>query len=583
MLVDASRLRETREKINDLKLASRINFQGVDLSRDHSPGDRDRRTLPGRFVISDSPFAPWVLHEVGRRFNYVCVNHPAALNDVRGITITGQTSDGMRGAHGGLDRPIIGFSSAKRQDELSVEIATLSEEIARLERSVDEVRSTISRLGELKESYIYVRATHWESIDVAGIQAQQEDLVARRTRILGANDRLAQLKAEEARLIPQRDEAHREVVRNGDRLQLLEKQHGEIADRHDEVKRALWAIEEAGTVRLSGDLAGRLKVEFDKIVIEPSWRTMTDVRNKIRAALGDAVRRAEDEIKSHADALQSKFAAFLRMWPHPDLGETVAFYDGFHEILSELKSEGLHDRRARFTREINEWSGVDLLKLHGSYTDALDEIEQRLTPINDILKRLPFGAGRDRLALKQHYNETPEVIKFRRELRDLASNTTELDTDEAAANRFLALQRFMGKLRTSERDHLIDVRRHVSFEAERVNAEGVTQNVYVSIAGKSGGESQELIAFIVGAALRYQLGDEEWPRYAPVILDEAFIKSDESFTGRAVDAWQGLGFQLIVGAPDDKVNSIERHTHRVLCVTKNDRDHSHITELHDAP
>ena len=583
MLVDANRLRETREKVNNLKLSSRLNFQGVDLGRDHPAVDHDRRTLPGRFITSDSPFSGWVLHEIGKRFNYICVNHPADLSNVRGITITGQTSDGMRGAHGGLDKPIIGFSSAKRQAELSEEITALSGSIQRLEQAADELQTAIDRLDELKGSYIYLRATSWESIDVAGIEAQQDELKSRRERILGANNRLAQLKAEEEQLTPQREEAHSEVTRNSDRMKALETLHGEIVARHDEVKIAMWEIEEAGTVVLSDELSGRLKIEFDKFVIEPSWKTLPDVRDKIRASLGEAVRRAEEEIKSHADALQSKFGAFLRIWPRPDLGEAVAFYDEFHEILTELKSEGLHERRARFTREVNEWSGVDLLKLHGSYTEALNEIEDRLNPINDILKHLPFGAGRDRLALKQHYNETPEVAKFRRELRDLASNTTELDTDEAAANRFVALQRFIGKLRTSERDHLIDVRRHVSFEAERVNAEGITQNVYVSIAGKSGGESQELIAFIVGAALRYQLGDEEWPRYAPVVLDEAFIKSDESFTGRAVDAWQGLGFQLIVGAPDDKVNSIERHTHRVLCVTKNDRDHSHITELRDAP
>lgn len=61
---------------------------------------------------------------------------------------------------------------------------------------------------------------------------------------------------------------------------------------------------------------------------------------------------------------------------------------------------------------------------------------------------------------------------------------------------------------------------------------------------------QELIAFIVGSALRFQLGDQRRsrPRFAPVFLDEGFIKADGQFTARAVQAWRGLGFQLVIGA-----------------------------------
>jgi uncharacterized protein YPO0396 len=80
------------------------------------------------------------------------------------------------------------------------------------------------------------------------------------------------------------------------------------------------------------------------------------------------------------------------------------------------------------------------------------------------------------------------------------------------------------------------------------------------------------VAFIVGAALRFQLGDESRtrPRFAPVILDEGFVKADSKFAGRAVAAWKGLGFQLIIGAPWDKVTALEPHMNVVLSITKND-------------
>lgn len=108
---------------------------------------------------------------------------------------------------------------------------------------------------------------------------------------------------------------------------------------------------------------------------------------------------------------------------------------------------------------------------------------------------------------------------------------------------------------------------------------------YDSLGGKSGGETQELVAFIVGAALRYQLGDEtrSRPRFAPVFLDEGFVKSDSEFAGRAVRAWQSLGFQLIIGAPLDKVTALEPYMDLLLLVTKSAEDTRFVSELKDAP
>ena len=134
----------------------------------------------------------------------------------------------------------------------------------------------------------------------------------------------------------------------------------------------------------------------------------------------------------------------------------------------------------------------------------------------------------------------------------------------------------------SPRDLLLDVRKHVEITAVRITPDGVEVSTYSSLGGKSGGESQELVAFVVGAALRFQLGDESRtrPRFAPVFLDEGFVKSDSEFAGRAVAAWKGLGFQLIIGAPLDKVTALEPHMELVLSMTKNNATgYSYITPL----
>ena len=48
------------------------------------------------------------------------------------------------------------------------------------------------------------------------------------------------------------------------------------------------------------------------------------------------------------------------------------------------------------------------------------------------------------------------------------------------------------------------------------------------------------------------------PRFAPVFLDEGFVKADSEFAGRAVRAWKGLGFQLVVGVPQEQLEVVDK-------------------------
>ncbi|OIQ79593.1 hypothetical protein GALL_386690 [mine drainage metagenome] len=180
-------------------------------------------------------------------------------------------------------------------------------------------------------------------------------------------------------------------------------------------------------------------------------------------------------------------------------------------------------------------------------------------------------------------------MKFQRELRLLSSGSTMDLPDAEIEARFKRLRKFIALLRAtdrdgkpaSSRDFYLDVRKHVVITAVALDDAGIERASYASLGGKSGGETQELIAFIVGAALRYQLGDADstQPRFAPVFLDEGFVKSDAEFAGRAVSAWQGLGFQLIIGAPLDKVTALEPYMDKVLAITKSGNGFSHISEL----
>jgi uncharacterized protein YPO0396 len=303
---------------------------------------------------------------------------------------------------------------------------------------------------------------------------------------------------------------------------------------------------------------------------------------------------ADAEIRRVDEELAATFRAYQLQWPSPNLGTTADSYPDYARILEEVRATGLAARRAEWRRRLTEWSGQDLVPLLGAMASSVEEIEDRLEPINAILRRLEFGGAGDRLRIRLRRLAPAHVQVFLKDLRALSSGrTSELD-EAALERRFADLSRFMQQLRrpehavegTSDRDRLLDVRRHVEVSAERYDhLTGELRATYRTLGEKSGGESQELVAFIVGSALRFRLGDEmrSRPRFAPVFLDEGFVKADSEFAGRAVRAWKGLGFQLVIGVPLDKVTGLEPHMDVLLAITKHPETHqSWITPITDA-
>jgi uncharacterized protein YPO0396 len=589
MLVDQERLPRLRRSINSLEMRRRLRFEGAPS---HQPVRQhpDASILPGRFQFRDSPFSGWLTNTLVDRLGYVCVDSSAILDTARfGLTITGQTRHGQRGAHGGHGAPrVIGFSNEERLHEIAAQIEHIDTSLAALERAKNGYDDQAADLGRQRDGHMHVTVTTWEAIDVAGIEDQIRALTKTRAELLASNDILNNLKAREARLLEKLEPVERAMYTAETAIDNLDNAHDGLLADQGHAAAFLQRMEDNPSVILTPAQESRLLAEYERTGRPYSLAGFRESIIPIAQALAGQASQKRRDAESQEKILHTTFERFQDQWERPNLGTGADSYGGYREILDHLLAEGLHERRAKFSRQVSDWTGVDLLALHGAYEESIEEIEARLDPVNEILARLPFGAHRDRLHINLRRTESRDVTQFRRELKILASDTTHLVGDHEIEARFARIKRFIDRIRKSgkisQREYFIDVRRHVEIDAERRDAKGRQLSVYSSIGGKSGGESQELVAFIVGAALRYQLGDASLsrPRYAPVFLDEGFVKSDSEFTGRAVRAWQVLGFQLIIGAPLDKVTGIEPYMDELYQVTKNASNHSHVKKIHPA-
>ena len=603
LLVPLDRLEAFSSAIDGLRLRGRLTFEGVPLDLpDLGPADPER--VAGKLVFQDSAFSGWVqAHLAEPSRNALCVETADGLAGPGfRVTTAGQTRNGRRGTHGSNDtRSIIGFSNVEALAELDAELTTLERELDALDAEVTEMDRRAAVLEQQRTSYDAVAAARFDDLDVDGSRRRIVDLEHRRAEILASDDRLQALEAQIESLGGQLEAARRERFGLEQRQRELNDTHGRLVDDEDRVKDRIEAIDAGGAVILTAQQEAALVADF-AAAAEPAdpedLERFTDTSHRLAERLRAAVADAEAELKRVGDDLAAIFRVYQFQWRSPNLGATADSYADFARILDEIRGKGLAHRRAEWRRRLTEWSGQDLVPLVGAMAASIEEIEDRLEPINAILRRLEFGGGAgDRLRIRLRRLAPAHVQVFMKDLRALSAGSTAALGEADLEKRFTDLSRFMEQLRTpaqageaagapTDRDRLLDVRRHVEISAERYDSlSGELRATYRTLGEKSGGESQELVAFIVGSALRFRLGDElrSRPRFAPVFLDEGFVKADSEFAGRAVQAWKGLGFQLIIGVPLDKVTGLEPHMDELLAITKSSTTHqSWIMPISDA-
>ena len=187
--------------------------------------------------------------------------------------------------------------------------------------------------------------------------------------------------------------------------------------------------------------------------------------------------------------------------------------------------------------------------------------------VNDSLRQVPFNQSANQktyLHIEASDRQLPEVRDFKQDIQQSLSHAWSGDR-ELAENRFHTLNKLVERLSSQEseqrrwRESVLDVRQHVEFIGRERDESGVEIEIYRSGAGKSGGQRQKLATTCLAAALRYQLGGNDLgvPRYAPVVLDEAFDKADNEFTTLVMNIFNNFGFQMIVATPLKSVMTLE--------------------------
>lgn len=571
MLIDADDLPRFRAAVDSVRTDVRLRYEGVHTGFTRRSG-LDPQCLPGRLDYRDTAFTGWLQDRLERQFGFYCVDSADGLAARQpALTITGQVSQGDRGAHGGHGgRNVLGFSSRRRLEELAGEVAALREQVRAAEEVERRAGAGLDELDARHAAYTRVTDVTWDEIDVDTVEQERDRWAGVIAEITDGNPEISDLQRQIADLKTKVTRLQESTGRAKGEQERLARQWADTVDEVDAAQEALDVAESEG--RSLGDAqASYLNERFDPPADAAAGTTGSRLA-RFDAALDTASRRLEDDraaaqatVAEQRETLRRTMESFLDTWPNPTLrADPDTSLKDFERILEDLETSGLHELEGEWRNSLLTLSGNDLTNLDSTLGRSLREIRERIEPINRIMENLPFYDDDHRLQIVPRENQSEVRRRFRKDLRDVRRLIEDATGDGEREQAYERMARVINRIRRDAPDFadLVDVRNHVRVSAEKIHAETKEHAaLYDHIGEKSGGESQELIAFIVGAALRYQLGDAdaERPRYAPVFLDEALIKADAHFTKRAIGAWRGLGFQLVIGAPNDKYSAIEPH------------------------
>ncbi len=527
-------------------------------------------TVPAMLDITDGPNAGWLSERLCSRFSYLCVERDTDLDTQLPEGATGAvTRAGMRATR--RDRVTkddsdiryrwIGRDTQRLRRELEEEGRKLVDEHGRLnegvelaQKAADSHNLRVDELGRLGKEII------WEEID-------REPLVQ---RIATLNDEIAGVDTPENRKRREDLEAAQVDKRAADNA------HEELAHRLEEIDAvwtALYDLEDS----MNRLLEANEPLTDDEHAVTASLPFKAPEKPAdTGASYRDAERILLEQIAQHAkdrDTLESTLLATLRAYRNIDertareIDETIESLPALLAIREQLATDDLPRTREQWLKKVDDDLNQALRKVLTQIDADGRDIRRGLGPINQVLGDVPFRQG-STLALEAVEQPNTDLREFRDIVTAYSRDTplgVDLLNDEAAVEAsFRRLRESLSQLSVRSRagdtwrKRVFDAREHVQFRAIENRPDG-TEIIHDGVAGMSGGEGQELIAFILGAALRYRLGEggEALPAYGSVILDEGFVKADSDFTGRALGALQALGFQLIIGAPREKATAFE--------------------------
>ena len=574
LLIRGEDIRTVTKAIDALDSHGKLRW--INIATPPRPGTAGDRDLVGKLEFKNSEAGDWLKQKITSDYAFACVDSDAELHhEDKAISLAGTLKlnkntferDTRKVNPGDY---LLGFNNTDKIALLEAQAERILQEHADATELADQRSKAKDVLaGRLDALHRVAADTRpWSDVDSS---SQREVLEGLQDRLREAVDSSATLAEIHAELKAAKSELEASVGRLAvlrHDLQELDKQFRNAESARDNTARraeenppADWAAEAIGRyLEPLGEPTGleELETAFHRLALE----------------LKDAAATLSDELHKTETALTDTFKFFARDWGEhlsASFGTGVESAAQYEQLYHDIISEGLPQREEEFREYFNNRSYERFSDLLQMLEEERRAIEERILPLNQILDDVPFDNG-SHLKLEVRTSVPEEARTFRTDLKNALGNAYIKQTPEQMAASYKALERVVDALNDPAKQHwrdtVLDVRQHVTISCNEHRPNGEIETG-LEPGTLSGGEGQRFTSFIMGAALAYQLGiaSQGYSTYGTVMIDEAFIQANSEYAGAGINALQEFGFQLLLAAPEDKVD-LSRHLGSITDIIK---------------
>lgn len=580
LLVPAEREHEVSSWVNGRHLSMRLEYRTVPEGANAPRGPSNPLSLFYKVRVVEHPMRPWLMRMLAGTFDYALVRTVDELErqGQRAATIDGLERNPADKT--GSNRYVkndrlrlgerrnyrLGSSNNAKVELLRAELAEAKSSTTAARHRLAEVRRRQQVLASDVDKAKKIDALEWASVDSASTEEQ-----------------LAGLRAELERLTssPEAKELERAWREAAKTLKATEQELQGVRDELAVARRAVQDDQarlkqsEAAQVEVDPELAEKLEVMLAATTRRLTPENLSDSAFKVTAELDAQAKQAGKTVTESSNAIVNILSNYKSQWSaeSAELQASAEFAGEAIARLEMLRSDRLPEFRGRFLDLLNGQSVMHLSKISTELQRARGDIETNLAPINASLRRSPYTEGRF-LQIEVRDNRDRVVRNFLQDLREATAGSLSEADEKTAIERYHRLAKIMDRLGSSERadrswrNVVLDTRRHVKFVGNEVDAEGTVHNTHVDSASLSGGQAQKLVFFCLAAALRYRLAgvDADVPRYATVVLDEAFDRADPVFTRTAMDVFESFGFHMVLATPMKLIKTLSPYVDGTIVV-----------------
>ena len=534
-------------------------------------------------IKPDTAFTQWLTAEVIDAWDFACCETQDTFQQARrALTINGQIKHNVtrhekddRSPLGDRKHYVLGWSNSEK-------IEAIKKELQSQHKKLQTVRLSIVQIEQMQEhEQAHEQAlkrllefTSFASLDWRVDERRRNELLAQKRELEASADHLSELRHQLGNITQQQRERQQESDRV---IGIIATLGSAIAGYERQRSNCTEVLQATSHVDLSAYIA---QIEKDHKAVVLTIDNADDIREKMAQYYRSRATAIRGQLTPLNDRITKGMRNFKQISPGiaHELDESVGAIEAYRHHYERIRREDLPSYRKRFKELLDEKVITNISVFKASLERQVEDIKESISSLNDSLRLIDYTPA-TYIQLCYEAARDGEVREFKTQLRACLPDVSQPRTAEANEASFRRIQELIRRFEQEERwtAKVTDVRNWLDFSAEeRYREDDAIKNYYNDSSGKSGGQKTKLAYTILASAIAYQYSldqqDERSHAFRFVVIDEAFVRSDEMNARYAMELFKQLDLQLLVVTPLDKIHVLEPYINACHYVTNNQEE-----------